>query len=151
MRNTHDKSGESRAQYRSWRRSFSLNASHLLQFNRGAKNSSRPTSEPGKKATDRASSRDDDTESVVAHDRQAGAESGLTLTPIAAYFGAKAQIQKAQIDHGLKAFQASNGRLPTSHDEFMKAIIKPAKIKLPKLRSSRMRKSTLSAVGGLLT
>ncbi len=59
---------------------------------------------------------------------------GLISTPISAYWGAKADIAKAQITHALNLYKAQHGKPPQTHDEFVKEILDPANIKLPKLR-----------------
>ncbi|REJ67487.1 MAG: hypothetical protein DWQ31_11160 [Planctomycetota bacterium] len=62
-------------------------------------------------------------------------DAGLVATPISAYFGVKAKIQRIQIDQALRLYKSTNGRLPSDHDEFLREIIVANKIELPPLKS----------------
>lgn len=62
-------------------------------------------------------------------------EAGLITTPISAYFHIQERlVYDVQIPHALDLYRATNdGRGPTSHDEFMRDIIKANQIQLPTL------------------
>ena len=54
--------------------------------------------------------------------------------PISAYLHVKQYAElEIKIPHALSLFQASNGRLPKSHDEFMREIVEANQIRLPEL------------------
>lgn len=53
--------------------------------------------------------------------------------PTSAYGPMLEQISKTHIEHALNLFNASEGRYPNSHEEFMTAIIKANNIQLPVL------------------
>jgi hypothetical protein len=59
---------------------------------------------------------------------------GIITAPVKARFTAEQNLVfNAQIPHALNLFQATNGRFPKDHDEFMKEIITANAIKLPEL------------------
>lgn len=62
---------------------------------------------------------------------------GYTLNPISTYVGALWYVQgKLALDqakHDLEIYKAAEGRGPASHEEYVKKILKPARIKLPSL------------------
>jgi len=53
--------------------------------------------------------------------------------PVSAYGPMLEQISKTQIEGAIRLFEATEGRYPTSHEEFMTAIIKANNIQLPVL------------------
>lgn len=53
--------------------------------------------------------------------------------PVSAYGPMLEQISKTHIEGALRLFEASEGRYPNSHEEFMTAIIKANNIQLPVL------------------
>ncbi len=55
------------------------------------------------------------------------------LAPLQAYGPMVEQISKMEIEHAVDLFNASEGRYPKDHDEFMLRIIKANNIKLPVL------------------
>jgi hypothetical protein len=59
---------------------------------------------------------------------------GILTTPINVYFRAPERITfEAAIPHAMNLFNASEGRFPNSHDEFMQRIITENNIDLPRL------------------
>jgi hypothetical protein len=59
---------------------------------------------------------------------------GIVVTPVKALFSAKERVVfEIQIPHALNLYQASEGELPKSHEEFMEKIVEANKIKLPQL------------------
>lgn len=57
--------------------------------------------------------------------------------PLQAYSPMIEQATKAQIEHAVKLFQATNDRYPKDYDEFMQSIIKENNIRLPVLPGSK--------------
>lgn len=57
--------------------------------------------------------------------------------PVSAYGPMLEQISKTHIEHALNLFNASEGRYPNSHEEFMTAIIKANNIQLPVLPAGK--------------
>lgn len=55
------------------------------------------------------------------------------LAPLQAYGPMVEQISKMEIEHAVDLFNASEGRYPKDHEEFMTKIIKANNIKLPVL------------------
>jgi hypothetical protein len=55
------------------------------------------------------------------------------LAPLQAYGPMVEQISKMEIEHAVDLFNASEGRYPKDHEEFMTKIIKANSIKLPVL------------------
>lgn len=53
--------------------------------------------------------------------------------PLAVLKNAQLQIPQLAIEHALNLFQASEGRFPESHSEFMQRIITENQIRLPEL------------------
>lgn len=53
--------------------------------------------------------------------------------PVSAYGPMLEQISKTHIEGALRLFEATEGRYPNSHEEFMTAIIKANNIQLPVL------------------
>jgi hypothetical protein len=53
--------------------------------------------------------------------------------PLAAYGPMVESLAKTQITHALGIFNATEGRYPANHEEFMERIIKENNIQLPKL------------------
>lgn len=53
--------------------------------------------------------------------------------PLMAYGPALEQISKSHIEHALNLYNASEGRYPATHEEFMTHIIKANNIRLPVL------------------
>lgn len=54
-------------------------------------------------------------------------------SPLMAYGPALEQISKSHIEHALNLYNASEGRYPATHEEFMTHIIKANNIRLPVL------------------
>ncbi len=54
-------------------------------------------------------------------------------SPLMAYGPALEQISKSHIEHALNLYNASEGRYPATHEEFMTHIIKANNIQLPVL------------------
>ncbi len=79
-----------------------------------------------------------DTERVVA-ETGVGAKGrdyggGVITEPVRQYFRAPQMIAfNVQIPHALQLWEATNGRSPASHEEFMQEIITANQIKLPML------------------
>ena len=80
------------------------------------------------------------TETVVAEvgvgqkGRSLDEHEGPVVTPVKAYFSTKERIVfEIQIPHALNLFNATEGRMPKSHEEFMEKIIKFNQIPLPEL------------------
>ena len=64
---------------------------------------------------------------------------GFVATPAKALFRAKEKIVfQIQIPHALNLYRAEKGRLPASHEEFMKEIIEANNIALPALPEGRV-------------
>ncbi len=59
---------------------------------------------------------------------------GFVATPIKAYFSVRERMAFNRIIHSMKLFQAQHDRFPQTHEEFIKEIIEPSHIELPKLR-----------------
>ena len=59
---------------------------------------------------------------------------GFVATPVKAFFSIRERIAFNQIIHDMKLFEATHNRYPETHEEFMKEIIEPSHIELPKLR-----------------
>lgn len=59
---------------------------------------------------------------------------GFVATPIKAYFSIRERMAFNQIIHSMQLFQATHNRFPATHEEFIKEIIEPSHIELPKLR-----------------
>ncbi len=59
---------------------------------------------------------------------------GFVATPIKAYFSVRERVAFSQIINNMKLFQATHNRFPQTHEEFIKEIIEPSHIELPKLR-----------------
>ncbi|MEZ6062180.1 MAG: hypothetical protein R3C19_17715 [Planctomycetaceae bacterium] len=53
--------------------------------------------------------------------------------PLEALPGAKQQISELAIQHAVDLFQATNGRYPKDHDEFMTQVIQANNMRLPVL------------------
>ena len=63
-----------------------------------------------------------------------GYGTGPIATPLAAHWSAAERIVfNVEIPHAMNLYKALNGRLPQSHDEFMREIIKNNRINLPAL------------------
>ena len=74
-----------------------------------------------------------------ATQRMARHGEGFVATPAKALFRAKEKIVfQIQIPHALNLYQAEKGRLPASHEEFMKEIIEANNIALPELPEGRV-------------
>lgn len=59
---------------------------------------------------------------------------GIVTAAVKARFTSEqALVFNAQIPHAMNLFQATNGRFPKDHDEFMREIITANAIKLPEL------------------
>ncbi len=56
--------------------------------------------------------------------------------PLAVLKNAQLQIPQLAIEHALNLFQASEGRFPESHSEFMQRIITENQIRLPELAAN---------------
>ena len=59
---------------------------------------------------------------------------GMGTTALSTYVRVQEKVEFLQVDQALKLYQASNGELPKSHDEFMEKVIKANQIMLPKLQ-----------------
>lgn len=80
------------------------------------------------------------TETVVAEvgvgqkGRSLDEHEGLVVTPVKALFSTRERVVfEIQIPHALNLFNATEGRMPKTHDEFMEKIIKANQIPLPEL------------------
>jgi hypothetical protein len=62
-------------------------------------------------------------------------KAGFLTTPLNAYFSSKERISHLQIEDGLRKFHALQGRPPKDFAEADKAILKPARIRLPQLNA----------------
>jgi len=59
---------------------------------------------------------------------------GFVVTPVASLFATRERmVFDMQIPQAMKLFQATEGRMPSSEEEFMEKIIKLNRIKLPEL------------------
>lgn len=59
---------------------------------------------------------------------------GATVTPAKAYFAVKERVVfEVQIPKAMQFYEASNGKAPESHDEFMQKIVEENMINLPEL------------------
>ena len=58
---------------------------------------------------------------------------GIITEPLRQRFRIQHQLMFLQVDQALKLFKAQEDRSPNSHEEFMKKIIKPNQLALPKL------------------
>ena len=98
---------------------------------------------PSGQATDATA---DETASIVAQKAVAGVGkkgqslqgkegvAKITATPLAAMANVEQKVQlEIKLTQALRLFQASEGRLPSSHQEFMDKIVKPNRIQLPEL------------------
>ncbi|MBS0264290.1 MAG: hypothetical protein JSS02_20295 [Planctomycetes bacterium] len=68
----------------------------------------------------------------VVSDQKIRASDPITA-PLSAYGPMVESLAKTQVTHAIGLFQASEGRYPKDHDEFMERIIKENNIKLPVL------------------
>lgn len=67
-------------------------------------------------------------------DEYKGKSEAILAQPAITYFAAKERIAfEVAVPHALNLFNASEGRYPTDHEEFMDRIIKENQIKLPVL------------------
>lgn len=58
----------------------------------------------------------------------------LTVTPVKSVFATRERLVfEIQIPHALNLFNATEGRMPKTHEEFMEKIIKANQIPLPEL------------------
>ena len=62
-----------------------------------------------------------------------GYGSGLVATPIASLFRTKDRMQFVQVAHTLNIYKGMHGRMPKSHDEFMKEVVERYNLQLPEL------------------
>ena len=60
--------------------------------------------------------------------------SGVIVTPAKSLFAFQERaVFQIQLPQAIRLFEATNGRKPKSHDEYMASIIKANNIKLPEL------------------
>jgi hypothetical protein len=71
---------------------------------------------------------------VGAQGRSLDNESGIIVTPAKTLFTVREKaIFEIAIPQALKLFEATEGRKPNSHEEFMSRVVKPNNIQLPRL------------------
>jgi hypothetical protein len=59
---------------------------------------------------------------------------GVVVTPVKSLFAARERLAfEVSIPHALNLYQATEGRMPKSHEEFMQHIIEANQIQLPQL------------------
>lgn len=85
-------------------------------------------------ATDAGSQTIEKKAAVGAGVKGRGYAVGPITTPVASYFAIRERLAyEVQIPEAMKLFQATEGRLPKSHEEFMERIVKENQIHLPLL------------------
>jgi hypothetical protein len=63
---------------------------------------------------------------------------GAVVTPAKSYFAVKERVVfEVQIPKAMQLYEASNGKAPESHEEFMQKIVEENQIALPKLSEGR--------------
>ena len=65
--------------------------------------------------------------------RGRGYGGGMVTEPIRQYFRVQQRMQFILMDKAIRDYKTLNGRMPKTHDEFMKEIIKANAIRLPEL------------------
>jgi hypothetical protein len=58
---------------------------------------------------------------------------GLITTPISVYFRAQERILFDQVKHALNLYKAEHGRVPRTHEDFMRDVIAANNLNLPEL------------------
>ena len=65
--------------------------------------------------------------------RGRGYGGGMVTEPIKQYFHARQRINFLMLENAIRNYKTLNGRMPTSHDEFMKEIVEANAVRLPEL------------------